>query len=158
VGKLYTVPFVEVAVTAAQDFFEITAPATRVLVVHQLELSQSTEVGDSAEEMLPLTIRRGTSATTSGSGGSTVTPAPLEANQGAAAFTAEANNTTVMSGGTITTLVATGWNVRAVPTTWLWSPETRPVVSPSERLVVRLGAAPADSVTISGTLWVEEMG
>lgn len=157
-SKMYTVLFNSVAVTVAQDFFEITAPATRVLVVHQLELAQSTEVGDAQDEMLALTIRRGTSATTSGSGGTSATPAPVQANQGAAAFTAEVNNTTVMTGGTITSLVSTGWNVRAVPTTWMWTPETRPVVSPSERLVVRLDGAPADSVTVSGTMWVEEIG
>lgn len=159
-GKLYTVSFAAVAITVAQDLFEITNAATRVLYVHGLELGQGTELGDAAEEMLQILVKRGTSLTTSGSGGSAPTPAPVEANQGASAFTAEVNNTTKLAVGTgsITTLMATYWNVRSVPMQWIFTPEMRPVVSPSERLTVELVAAPADSITVSGTLWVEEVG
>lgn len=159
-GKLYTVTFTAVAVTAQQDLFEITAASSRVLFIHGVELSQSTEVGDAAEEGLAIVMKRGTSLTTSGSGGSSATPAPLEVNQGAAASTAEVNNTTKLAVGTgaITTLVATNWNIRATPMAWMFTPELRPVVSPSERFAVELATTPADSVTVSGTLWFEEIG
>lgn len=157
-GKMYTVSFTGTAVTAQQDFFEITAASSRVLAIHAVELSQSTEVGDAAEEGLSILFRRGTSGTTSGSGGSSATPAPLEANAGAAGSTAEVNNTTRMSGGTITTLVATNWNIRQSPMQWIFTPEMRPIVSPSERFTVELATTPADSVTVSGTLWFEEIG
>lgn len=156
--KMYSVSFAGTAVTAAQDLFEITAASSRVLLIHGIELAQTTELGDAAEEVLPLLFRRGTSGTTSGSGGSSATPAPAMANAGAAGSTAEVNNTTRMSGGTITTLVATAWNIRQSPMQWIFTPEMRPVVSPGERFTVELSSAPADSVTISGTLWFEEIG
>lgn len=159
-GKLYTVTFTGVAVTAQQDFFEITAATSRLLLVHAVELAQSTEVGDAAEEGLSIIMKRGTSLTTSGSGGSSATPAPLEVNQGAAGSTAEVNNTTKLAVGTgaITTLIATNWNIRSSPMSWIFTPELRPVVSPGERFAVELATTPADSVTVSGTLWFEELG
>lgn len=159
-GKLYTVTFTAVAITAQQDLFEITAASSRVLLIHGVELSQSTEVGDAAEEGLAIVMKRGTSLTTSGSGGSSATPAPLEVNQGAAGSTAEVNNTTKLAVGTgaITTLIATNWNIRATPMAWMFTPELRPVVSPSERFAVELATTPADSITTSGTLWFEEIG
>lgn len=156
-GRIYTVNFAGVAVTAQQDLFEITAPATGALVIHAIELSQSTEIGDAQEEGVSILFRRGTSATTSGSGGSTATPVPQHASQGASGFSAETNNTTRMSGGTITTLIASNWNIRQTPMQWLFTPELRPVVAPSARFTVELATTVADSVTMSGTMWVEEI-
>src|SRR5215211_4475737 len=101
-AKIYTVPFAAVNVTAQQDFWEIVAASTRLAVVHGWELSQSTEVGDAQEEGLSILVKKG--ATTSGSGGTAPTPVPLETNQGASGFTAEVNNTTKASVGTITTV------------------------------------------------------
>lgn len=157
-GKMYTVIFNEVAVVAQQDLFELTNGGSRILLIHGMELSQTTELGDAAEENLSICMWRGTSATTSGSGGSAPTPAPIEANQGASTFLAEVNNTTKLSGGTRTRLVTTAWNIRNSPCTWMFTPECRPVVSPSERFEVELATTPADSITMSGTLWVEEIG
>lgn len=154
--KMYTVPFAAVAVTAAQDLWEIVAAANRLVVVHGWELSQSTETGDAQEESLAILVKKG--ATTSGSGGTAPTPVPLETNQGAAGFTAEVNNTTKATTGTITTVYATSWNVRATPYPWMFTPEARIYVAPSERLTVELVAAPVDSITMSGVLWAEEIG
>lgn len=156
-GKMATVVFSAVAVTAQQDFFEITNASTRILLIHAIELAQSTEVADAQEEGLAVLMKRGVGATT-GSGGSTPTPILLETNSGAVAATAKANNTTKMTSGTITTLVSTNWNIRNTPMQWLWTPEMRPVLSPSERFTVELATTPADSITMSGTLWFEEIG
>ena len=156
--KIYTVVFSGVAVTAQQDLFEITSTATRWLAIHAVELSQSTEVGDTAEEGLSILFRRGVGAT-SGTGGSSFTPVPRETNQGAAGFTAEINNTTRMTGGTITTLISSNWNERISPTSWDWSGTAlMPIVGLSERFTVELATTPADSITMSGTIWVEEIG
>lgn len=155
-GRFYTVQFTGVAVTAQQDLFEITATSTRPLFIHALSLSQSTEVGDAQEEGLSILLRRGVGST-SGSGGTAPTPAPLETNQGASGFTAEVNNTTKMSVGTITTLAPMNWNVR-MPFDWIPTPEIRPLVGVSERFTVELATTPADSITMSGCLWVEEVG
>lgn len=155
--KLYTVSFAAVAATAQVDFFEITSAATRVLMVHAIQLFQTTEVADAAEEGLAILVKRNTSGSTSGSGGTATTPAPVEANQGASAFTAETMNTTKMSTGTPVTLAAYAWNIRG-PFEQIYTPEMRWVVSPSERLAVELATTPADSITFSGVLTVEEIG
>jgi hypothetical protein len=155
VGKLYAVTFAAVAVSAAQDLFEITAAAGYHLYVHGFELAQTTEVGDAAEEGLALTLVRG--YTVSGSGGSAATPVPLESGQGAANFSAEVNNTTVANTGSPVTLHATAWNERMAPCQWIYTPETRPHVGVSTRLVLRT-TAPGDAVTMSRTMWVEEVG
>jgi hypothetical protein len=154
-GMLYTVPFSAVAVTAQQDFFEITAASSSIVIIHQILLSQNTEVGDAQEEQLAILIKRG--ATTTGSGGSTVTPAPTEFGFGAAGFVAKTNNTTKATSGTIVTLLADNWNERSQ---WLHlpTPELRFVLSPSQRLTVELATTPADSVTVSGCLWAEQIG
>lgn len=154
-GKLYVVTFAAVSVSAAQDLFEVTATSTRPLYIHGFELAQSSDFGDSAEEGLSISVLRG--YTVSGSGGSAATPVPLETNQGAANFAAEVNNTTVANTGSPVTLHATAWNERMTPSQWIYTPETRPYVSISERLVVRT-TAPGDAITMSGTLWVEEVG
>lgn len=154
-GMLYTVPFAAVAVTAQQDLFELTAPADAVVLIHQIQLSQSTEVGDAQEEGLSLLFKRG--ATTSGSGGSAPTPSPVDFGYAAAGSAAEVNNTTKASAGTIVTMVADNWNVRS-QYLWLPTPELRITLSPSQRFTLELATTPADSITMSGTLWFEEIG
>lgn len=151
-GRMYSISFEEVAVTAAQDLFEVVAAADSVVLLHALYLSQSSEEADAQAEMLPLLIHRGS---TSGSGGSTPTPAPMNLGDAAFGGTAEANNTTQSTEGTF--IHADSWNVQ-IPYQLIWTPEMRPVISPSGRIIVELQAAPADSVTMNGTLYVEELG
>lgn len=154
-GMMYTAQFNAVACTVAQDFFEITASASRVVVLHQITLMQYTEFGDAQEEDWSILFKRG--QTTSGSGGSSVTPAPLNFGQSAAGATVEANNTTKASTGTISTLHADAWNIRG-PYLWLPPPELRIVLSPSQRFTVELNSTPVDSVTVNGTVYFEELG
>lgn len=152
---IYTAVFNQVAVTAQQDLFEIVSPADAITIIHGLELSQSTELGDAAEEMLTVLIRRG--QTTSGSGGTAVTANPIETGSSAYGGTVEANNTTRATTGTILTLRADNWNVR-MPYLWLPTPEMRPINGPSSRMTFELASTPADAITMSGTLWFEELG
>mgnify|MGYP000553884873 CR=1 FL=1 len=156
--KLYTVPFSAVAVTVQQDFFEITAASARPVLVHSIELEQMTEVGDAAEEGLAILLRRGTGSVTAGSGGTTPTPAPIVTSDPAAGLVSKVNNTTkmVVGTGTITLLRAWAWNVR-IPFLKLFTPETRPVILPGEKLTLELATTPADSITINGTMVVEEI-
>ena len=154
-GRRYIVPFVAVAVVAQQDLFEIVAPADAVVIVHDIHLSQSSEVGDAAEESLSILMKKG--ATTSGSGGSAPTPAPLELGDAAFGGTTEVNNTTKATSGTIVQHGAYNWNIR-VPLDIVFTPETRPVISPSARLTLELATTPADSITASGYMTIEEIG
>lgn len=154
-GRMYTVEFENVAVTAAQDFFAIEPADDNPVAIHAVYLSQSTDAGDSEEEFLRFKIIRGN--TTSGSGGTAPTPRPLNPNDGAAGFTAEVNNTTEASAGTEHDLHSGHFNIR-VGLELIFTPEMRPRTSEADGfLVVRLMAAPTDSLTMSGTLYVEEL-
>lgn len=152
---LYSATFQNVAVSAQQDLFEIVAPAGGVVVLHRAVISQTSEVGDAAEEGLSLLLKRG--ATTSGSGGTAVTPNALALPAAAFAGTVEANNTTKATAGTIVTLHAEAWNVRG-PFDWFPSPEARVVLAPGQRATLELATTPADALTVSGVLVFEAVG
>lgn len=158
-GRIYTAAFKGTAVTAAQDFFEITAPADAIVIVHGFSLSQTTETGDTAEEMLLFTTNRGVGAVTSGSGGAAVTPQPKEDGDSAFGGTVERNNTTQMAAGSgsLEELEAYAWNIR-IPFEKIYTPETQPCISPSNRWTIELETTPADSITINGTVTLEEIG
>ena len=151
-GRIYSATFEEVAVSAIQDLFEIVAPADSSVVIHGLVISQSSDSGDAQSEQLNVLIHRGS---TSGSGGSTPTPAPLNVGDAAFGGTVEANNTSQSTEGT--QVHSQCFNVMAGLEIW-WTPECRPVLSPSGRLIVELQTAPADAVTMSGTIYFEEIG
>lgn len=154
-GRRYRVPFSAVAVTAQQDFFEIVSASTKVTRLLGFHLSQSTEVGDAAEEGLSVLVKSG--ATVSGSGGSSVTPVPVAKGDAAFAGTCEANNTTKANTGTIVTHLPVNWNIR-VPLDVIFTPEMVIDLPPSERLTIELATTPADSITISGYADIEEVG
>lgn len=151
-GLMYSVVFEEVAVTAAQDLFEINAPADAVVAIHSVRISQSSDAGDSASEQLNIIYHLGS---TSGSGGSAATPRGLQTGNPAAGSTVEVNNTTQSTEGNI--LHADCFNVMA-GYQHIMTPEERIILSPSDRLIIELQTAPADSLTMSGTVVFEEIG
>ena len=153
---IHMATFAAVSVSAAQDLFEIVAPAAIKVDIREIRIGQYSDFGDSSAELLSLRIIRG--YTTSGSGGSSVTPVKREAASvlTAATTTVEANNTTVAQDGTAEVLLADSFNVaggfRYYPV-----PEERIRLQAGERLVVRI-AAPADALTMNGTVVFEELG
>ncbi len=153
--RLYTVSFSAVAMTAAQDLFMVAPATNRPIAIAGLFLHQTTDLKDAEEEVLRISIVRG--HTTVGSGGNTFTPVLMNPGGTAAAFTARINDTTIASAGTTTTPHVDGWNIR-VPYMFWWTPETAIICSAAQtRIVVRLMAAPADSITGGGTLYVAEV-
>lgn len=152
-GREYTVSFIAVAVTAAQDLFEITPADDKPVNLIGLFIGQTSDAGDAADELLQVSVIRGFTA--SGSGGSAPTPAPLDPIDTAAGFTAEVNNTTVANTGTSVTLHTDTFNVRAGYQMW-WPPEAYPRASQANTTIVVRITAPADSLTMSGTLYVQE--
>jgi hypothetical protein len=156
----HTAVFKSTAVTAAQDLFEVKSSTAASTIVHGFVLSQSTEVADAAEEMLVLTTNRAFGASTSGTGGAAVTAAVRVRGTPAFGGTIERNNTTqvVAGSGTLTTdLEVHVWNER-VPYVFWYPPEARPVILPGETWTLELETTPADSVTMSGTLYLEQVG
>ena len=154
-GRMYTVEFEAIAVTVAVDFFELTPADDKPIAIWAIFLSQSSDVGDAAEEILRYRIIRG--HTTGGSGGAAPTPIPLTSIDTAAGFTAETNNTTIASVGTPVNMLSDSFNIRTGLQV-IFPPELRPQASQvNTTIVVRLMAAPTDSLTMSGTLFVEEL-
>ena len=151
-GRMYSAVFEQVAVTVAQDLFEIVAPSDAIVRIHEIHIGQSSDAGDSESEQLNVLIHRGT---TSGSGGTTPTPSPLEVGDAAFGGTVEANNTTQGTEGVF--LSSHDFNVMA-GLDIVYTPETRPVISPSGRLIVESQIAPSDSLTMDGYIVFEEIG
>jgi hypothetical protein len=96
--------------------------------------------------------------TVSGSGGSTMTPVTRSGLSvaTAAVSTIEINNTTVANTGTPAVLLADSFNI-AAGFRYYPSQEDAIILQPSSRFVVRI-TAPADALTMNGTLVFEEIG
>ncbi len=154
-GNLFSATFTAVAVTQAQDVFEITAPTTRRVRIHDIRLGQYSDAGDAAAELLSVLVIRG--YTVSGSAGSSVTPANLISDSTRTAqSTVEANNTTVANTGTGVTLISDAWNVQAGAWIAPISDRAAIIIGAGVRLVVRI-TVPADSLTMNGTMIFEEL-
>lgn len=151
-ARSYAACFQAVAVTAAQDIWEVVAPAAGTIKVAALLIGQSSDYGDAAAEGLQLDVIRGHG--TSGSGGSSVTPTPMNASDAASGATVERNNTTVATTGTPVYLLSDDINIQA-GYQMVFMPEFMPTVRNSERLVIRI-TAPADSLTVSSTIYLIE--
>ena len=156
-GRKYTVSGAPAAHAAAVDLVEILAASTHIILIHEWEVWQTTDVGDAAEEVLTLEQVDGIGAVTSGSGGSSPNKEPHEEGDAASDATVEAFNTTRMAVGSGTLRTRRfGWNVR-VPITKIYTPETRPIVAPGNRWTLAM-PAPADSLTVGFRVVYEEIG
>lgn len=159
-GRIYSIEYENEAVLNADgdvDLFEIIPADDKPCRVWKITLGQSTELGDAAEEQLRLKVIRG--HTTSGSGGPAApTPRPLDRSGAAAGFTAEIINDVVATAGTTHDLESDTFNLRT-GYLFLATPETVLEFSQADTsLVLRLMAAVADDLNMSGTMVIEEMG
>ena len=147
----FSAPMDALAFTTATDVFELTCASTARSELLMMELGQTTDLGDAAEEVLRMGLYRGATA---GATGTALTEQPYgDSNDGAAESTVVSNRGTASTGGTLLQIIT--WNIR-IPTQWIWIPEIRPIAEVSTVITFRLLTAPADSITISGTLiWRE---
>lgn len=155
---MYVSKFDSVAQAALSDIWEILAPTDATIIVHAFELMQTLDVGDAAEEIIHLETVRGVGATV-GSGGTDPAMEPLADGQAATGAVTGANNTTrmVAGGGSLEELEIFGWNVR-IPLEKIWTPETRPIISPGQLWTLAMPAAPTDSLTLASKIIWEEIG
>ena len=156
-SRMYSIEFADVAVTAAQDLFSFKPLDDRPVIIHAIFFSQTDDVGDAAEEMLLIKIVRGN--TTIGSGGSNPTARPLDTTDAAFGPTTNvrANDTTEVSGGTGLDIHSEAFNIR---TGWAYipTPEMRIRVDEGDGFcAIQLIDVPTDSLTMSGTMYVEEL-
>lgn len=155
-GRCYTVSFSGVAVTAAVDLFELSPADDKPIEIYGMEIGQSSDFGDAQAEQIGFRVIRG--HTTSGSGGTATTARPPNRSDTAAGFAAETCNTTAASAGTTVDLHSGVINMQAGYPIWLPEGSEWGASQADTTIVVRLIAAPADSLTLSGTLYVREYG
>lgn len=154
--RCYTVEAEGVAVTAAVDLFELTPADDKPVQIYGLFSGQRSDFGDAQAEILGYRIIRG--HTVSGSGGSAPTPRPLDRSGASAGFTAETNNTTAANTGTTHNLHSDAYNVALGEKLWVPEGSEWEASQADTTLVGRLMAAPADSLTMSLTVYVREQG
>ena len=163
-GRMYTIPF-NGTITAAgtdTDIWSFQAASNKPIKLRGFTLGQISEVGDSAEENLRITVKRMPATWTVGSGGNSVTAAASinSSADTAWSFTARTNDTTVgTTSGTAQVLDEFGWNERNTPYEH-WYPDERfcPESINGQGLVIRMETTLADDMTFSGVAWVEEEG
>ena len=156
-GHVYSANFGGVAVSAAQDLFEILAAAGVPVIIHSIRIGQSSDAGDAQAEMLRVQVSLVNAVVTGGSGGSTSTSRAHSPASPAASTTVEANNTTqATSSTTIDPIIEDTYNVQAG---WLYlpTPEERLIVAAGTTLVVESPDTPTDPLTMSGTVTFEEI-
>lgn len=157
--RVYVVNFAASAQTNKVDWLELISGASGYLLLLGLDIGQTTELGDTAEEQIDWYIKRATGSYTSGSGGNTgVTRSPVHPGDAAATFTAETLNTTQIAVGTgaLATMHNSAFNLRA-GLVQFWTPETAIGIGPSSALAIGMTGNPADSVTWVGTAYVGEI-
>lgn len=149
-GRLYTVQFNNVAITAVQDLIQLEAKVVNA-IIHKIVISQRTDVGDAEAESLLIRLKRVTDVVTNDLAEVKLDPGDAAANANLAV-----NETTQLVTGA-EVIHAECWNI-ALPFVFLPPPELRPVVKIDDTFVVDLATAPADSITVSGVLYFEESG
>lgn len=159
-GRIYSVTYNGTITNAGgnTDLLSIQPADDKPVKLRGFSFAQTSEVGDAAEEGLRITVKRFPATYTVGSGGSAVTPVPVDSADTAAGCTTRCNDTTVgTTSSTAVTLADLGWNIRNSPFDF-WYPDERfcPKVKQGEGLGVVLETTVADDLTGSFTFWIEE--
>jgi len=147
--RMYTCNFEDVAVSAAQDLFQIEA-VTIPVVLHSLYLGQNTDFGDAAAEIMIIKFRRVTDALTN-----VTAEALLDLGDAAALADLNVNDTTQLVTG-VDTIHSDCWNIQ-LPYIWMPPPEQRIVLEVGNVVVITIDT-PDDSITMQGTLYFSESG
>lgn len=152
-GRVYTISFNNVSVSAVQDLISAQSTAGMAFEVHEVDIAQITSavIGN-----LRLTMKRFSGAYTIGSSGNAATPQKMNFGDAAATVTGRINDTTQTTSGTAALLKATTFNV-INGYNWLPAPEDRPIIALSQAFVLSLDTAPASAETMSGTITIKEI-
>ncbi len=158
--RIYRVPYTGTITNAGgnADLLEASPADDKPIVLLGMRLSQTSEVGDTAEEGLRITIQR-FAATLSSGNGTSVTPVPNDSADAAAGFTAECNGATVATtSGAATIAEEIAWNIRNSPCEFWWPDEALQLkIKQGETLIVRLETTPADDISANLTFFIGEL-
>ncbi len=162
-SRIYSIPFNGsiTAANAAVDLAALRPAADKPIRLRGVRIGQLSEVGDTQEEGINLTVRRFTATVTDGSGGTAPTPTPVDDIDAASGFSARVMDTTeATTSGTNELKEYLPWNVRSSPMEYWW-PDER--FAPTcrlnaNRLILRWETTVADTIdNVSGVVWVEEL-
>ncbi len=153
-GFLYSVSEDIIAVTAAADLFVITVATDIPIVLHELRLGNTTDLGDANEETLRIGIFRGI---TVGTAGAALTETPLHPRAPTATAAVTGISNTPSTVGTRIGLIP--WNVRQAGPAFIATDLSKigPINAAQDPVAFRLLAAPADSISIFTELIYEEL-
>lgn len=147
-GRAYSVNMDLQAITGAISLIEVTAASDRMLILLSAWVTQ--ETSESSTQGVVQLVRKSAAGT-----GTAFTPLPLQANQGAAGFTAA---TELTAEGTVTDLlerfgynILNGWLYVPLPEERIWLPV-------SGILAIRFPTAPAASINVSAGMTLLEVG
>lgn len=152
-GRIYTASFSGITeLTGTHDIIEIVSASDSVCRLVGASFTQSSEAGDNQAEMGLMIVQR---ATSSGTGGVSVTAAPVSVADAAAGTTILHHNTSAAT--TLSPIIREAFNWQIG---WFFTPTTYQEIEwgGSDILVFSLGIAPADAITSHGTFWFEEIG
>lgn len=162
-SRIYFVPFNGTVTNAGGDvdLFSLQPADDIPIRLRGITLGQISEVGDTQEEGLRITVKYLPATFTVGSGGSAVTAAKPGADPAGTdwSFTARTNDTTVATtSGTAIVRDEFGWNERNTPyERWYPDIDFCPIARQGAGLVIRQETTAADDYTFSGGVWVEEL-
>lgn len=154
--RSYTVTFTPTSETVAVDLIAIAAADDIPVKIRAIRVWQTSDFGDAQAEGLTINLVRGN--TTNGSGGAVGTNSALSgSHEAAASFTSRVGDTTAASAGTPITVWSDGWNVQ-LPYSFVFPDDMmRGTDQGAGQLVLRLGGAPADAITVGAQIDVVEM-
>lgn len=154
-GLMYTVKLSQVSVTnAAQNLFEFIGAATAAVLIHSVRLEFVPTITSGVAQDVRAQINFQTISTT-GTGGSSVTPQPTNQRNTVSAVTTV--NSLVTTPGTLSVVDGSFAPSVIVPFERIFTPDQRVPISPSKRWAINLGAGLGGTVTMSAEIYFEEI-
>jgi hypothetical protein len=152
-GRIYTQSFTDVAVTEVQDLFQIRCLVSSIKI-HEISLSQRSDLGNDNAESLKVILKAVTANVTND-----VTPAKRDGGDVASGCSVAVNETAQL-GSLLYTYSVIDWDI-SYP--FFYSPEPKNRINLKfgvsfRTFVVDLATAPADEITMSGSMIWEEFG
>ncbi len=146
-ARMYSVSFADVAVSAIQDIFQLSAASNVGVRIHQVRIGCEATVS----EALRIRIARATAGTVTGG----PTPRQLDTGFAAADSSWDINDLTPL---TIGNILWEDWFNLVTGFNYFPTPETRPFIPGGGLFVINAPVAPAAAVDMSGTVIFEEIG
>ena len=154
-GRVYSVSFAGVAISAVQDLIGIYNGANMATRLHGVVIGQIT---GTTVQNLKVSVHRLAATVTPGSSGTTATPQKMNRGDPSSVISsAHINDTTQATSAGNALLHADIYNT-VNGFQFFWPPDTRPIAGLSEAFILSLDTAPTGgAMTMSGTLYFEEL-